>query len=185
MLWRVKQIIKMYNLSNTLRGFIFLIFYILSVRTVLVYLNYLTGTFQLIVIIAVLLGIVACWWKTLWVLYLFIACIPLISGIQELGFLKSMPLVSFLFSIIYISWFSKYVFWNKKSLISDNIISSLIDTLAGVIYLSMIFCLSVYPLEYSLYRLKYGSIMGQFDPFWFMEAGYIALQGMFFYRIKR
>ena len=178
-----KQIPGTNSLSNVLRSVIFLIFYILSIRSVLVYLNYLSVPVQLIGIVAVFTGIALCWWKIIWVLYLFIACIPLISGIQELGFMKSIPLVSFLFSIIYIAWFSKFFFWRRKSLFSENIISNLIDILSGVIYLSIIACLCIYPLEYSFYRLQYASIMGQFDPFWFMEAGYIVLQGMFFYRI--
>ena len=175
--------VRKYNPGNILRCFIFLIFYILSIRSVLVYLNYLTGPVQLIGIIAVFAVIAVCWWKIIWVLYLFVACIPLISGIQELGFMKSVPLLSFLFSIIYISWFSKFLFRKRKSFLSENIISNLIDILSGVIYLSIIASLCIYPLDYSLYRLQYASIMGQFDPFWFMEAGYIVLQGMFLYRI--
>jgi len=138
---------------------------------------------QFVGMIAVFIGIALCWWKTIWVLYLFVACIPLISGIQELGFMKSVPLVGFFFSIIYISWFTKFFFWRRKSLISGSIISKLIDVLTGVVFLSIIASLCVYPLDYSLYRLQYASIMGQFDPFWFMEAGYIVLQGMFLYRV--
>lgn len=162
---------------------VFLIFYILSIRSVLVYLNYLTGYVQVIGILAVLAGIALSWWKIIWVLYLFVACIPLISGIQEQGFMTSVPLVSFFFSIIYISWFSRFFFRERKSLISENIISTFIDTLSGLIYLSIISCLFIYPPGYSLYRLQYASIMGQLDPFWFMEAGYIVLQGMFLYRV--
>lgn len=178
-----KQIFKMHKITNILRNLIFITFWILSIRSVLVYLNYLTGSVQLFGIIAVLIGIALCWWKIIWVLYLFIGCIPLISGIQELGFMKSVPLVSFLFAIIYISWFINFFFWRKKSLILENIISNFMDILTGVVYLSIFFSLCLYPLDYSLYRLQYASIMGQFDPFWFMEAGYIVLQGMFFYRI--
>jgi len=175
--------IRLHNPGNILRCFIFFIFYILSIRSVLVYLNYLTGPVQLIGIIAVFAVIAVCWWKIIWVLYLFVACIPLVSGIQELGFMKSVPLLRFSFSIIYISWFSKFFFRKRKSFISENRISNLIDILTGLIYLSILSSLCIYPLDYSLYRLRYASIMGQFDPFWFMEAGYIVLQGMFLYRI--
>jgi O-antigen ligase len=178
-----KQITGIDSISTLLRCFIFSTFFLLSVRSVFVYLNYLTGIVQLSGIIAVLAAIAVCWWKIVWILYLFVAFIPLISGIQVLGFMKFAPLLSFAFSIIYIVWFLKRVFQNRKGFAPQNIISNLIDLLSGIVCLSIIVCLCNYPFDFSLYRLKYASIIGQEDPFWFMEAGYIMLQGQFLYRV--
>lgn len=58
-----------------------------------------------------------------------------------------------------------------------------IDFLAGIICLSMVMSICRFPLDFSFYRLRFASTMGQEDPFWFMEAGYIILQGLFFYRL--
>lgn len=176
------QLIGRNCIGSSFKHLLFIIFYILSVRSVLVYLNYLTGSVQLFAVISVLFGLAICWWRTVWILYLFVASIPLISGIQELGFLKSVPLLSFAFSIIYISWFSKFIFF-RKGFRSEKTIVNLIDILIGFIILSLIASFCLYPLDYSLYRLQYASIMGQSDPFWFMESGYIVLQGMFLYRM--
>ena len=170
-------------MGNFLRNFVFIAFFLLSLRSVFVYLSYLTGTLQVAAVIVVLAAIVVCWWKIVWILYLFVACIPLISGIQGLGFMKFAPLLSFAFSIIYIVWFSKRVFQERKGFTPQNTIGNLVDILSGIVCLSIIVCLCNYPLDFSLYRLKFASTMGQSNPFWFMEAGYIILQGLFLYRI--
>jgi len=171
------------SINSLLRGFVFIIFFILSARSVFVYLSYLPGIVQVAGIIAVLACIILCWWKTIWMLYLFVAVIPLISGIQVCGFMASAPLLGFIFSSIYISWFSKRIFWDKKGFASQNIITKLIDLLSCIVCLSIIVCLYEYPFDFSIYRLQYASVLGQEDPFWFMEAGYRLLQGLFLYRI--
>lgn len=177
------QRLRIGSISALLRCFVFIAFFFLSARSVFVYLSYLTGILHLVGIIALGVCIVLCWWKTIWVLYLFVAFIPLISGIQTLGFLEFAPLLSFIFSIIYLTWFLKRAFWDRKGFLSQSTISNFIDMLSGIVCISIIVCLCDYPLCFSLYRLKYASIAGQEDPFWFMEASYRILQGLFLYRV--
>lgn len=173
----------MNSISSPLRYSIFILFFLLSVRFVLVYLNYLTGIVQIAGIIVVIVFFIVVLWRPIWILFLFIACIPLIRGIQGLGIMKVAPLLSFGFSIIYIAWLLKRVFRDNKSIETHTFIGNLVDTLSGLVCLSIIVCFCYYPLAFSLYRLQFASIMGQSDPFWFMEAGFIILQGLFLYRI--
>ncbi len=160
-------------------------FFLLSVRSVFVYLSYLGGTVQAAGIAAVAAGMVFCRWRTLWSLYLFAALIPLVSGVQALGYMKFAPVLSFGFSIIYTGWFLKRIFQKETvhKFASRRKDLVFVDFLAGIVCLSIVMGICRFPLAFSFHRLQYASTAGQVDPFWFMEAGYIILQGLFFYRV--
>ena len=122
------------------------------------------------------------WWNILWSLCAFIICIPLVSGLCQTGLLPVSPL-SFWFACIYLTWLTKKVFFDKKSIRPQSIIGNLIDTLSAVVVISLIMIMLQYPPDYLLYRLWPYPARTQSDPMFSLFAAFILLQGLFLYRI--
>jgi len=122
------------------------------------------------------------WWNILWSLCAFIICIPLVSGLRQIGLLPVSPL-SLWFACIYLAWITKRIFFDKKSIRSPSIIGNLIDTLSAVVVISLIMIILQYPLDYVGYRMLSYVRMRQDDPMFCMFAAFILLQGLFLYRI--
>ena len=171
------------GLRNGLHLLVFVCFFILSLRTLFVYLNCLSDPFRTAGFVAVGIGYAVCWYRPKGILWLFIACIPLVGGIQGLGVMKVAPLLSFGFSLIYITWFSKRIFLQETDFRPGTGLGLIVDMLAACVLISLLTSLSAFPLSFSLHRLAMASNLGQNDPFWFMEAGYIMLQGLFLFRM--
>ena len=123
------------------------------------------------------------WWNILWSLCAFIICIPLVSGLFQVGLLP-VCFLSFWFSGIYLTWFTKRLFYLRQSMRSQSIIGDLIDVLSTIVILSLIAIILQYPPDYLLNRLwsSYPSMI-QTDPMFGPFAAFILLQGLFLYRI--
>ena len=172
------------------RYLIFIVFFVLSIRLIIAYLS-LTESWTFAAGTMVLVGIMILTWRNvLWVLYGFLACIPLVSGFQiilaDFGAIKLIryaPVLSFIFAGIYLSWFTQKLFWKKGGIIPQTEIGGLIDLLSGIVLLSLIMVFSGYPVDFVLDRIALVPVLGHKDPSWPIEASYIMLQGLFFYRI--
>ena len=181
-LWN-QRYIMVEKLDKSLRAILFFLFFLLSIRFIFSYLTAAPDNISYLGILIALLIAVLSWWRLFPILYLFIGFIPLVAGIQNLGLAKGIPIFSFIFANIYISWFLRRFFYKKKGIIVNNSIDTFIDIFAVVIILSLIMRLSAFPFDFVVYRFQFASVLRQNDPFWCFEASYIILQGLFVYRI--
>jgi O-antigen ligase len=166
-----------------LRYTLFFVFYLLSLRLIFVNLNYASFTLS-IFLVATILGIaILSWCYTKWVLLTFTASVPLINGIQIVGYFAELPLLSIAFASIYISWATKNIFWTQKNIKPGNDVGNLVDILSGFVILSLIMYLLLYPLDVVFYRVRQIPFEGQMGPFWCIDASQILLQGLFFFRM--
>ena len=120
--------------------------------------------------------------RTSWSLYGFAASIPLLSGLQMLGLTGPVPLSSFIFAALYFFWFPKKIISNE-GINPKSGIENLVDILSGMTLLSVLVTLWSFPtdliLEYFWHRLP-GS---QREIFYTLDAAFVLLQGLFFYRM--
>ncbi|MBN1547835.1 MAG: O-antigen ligase family protein [Syntrophaceae bacterium] len=162
---------------------LFMAFFLLSLRFVAVYLYHLPWVLTVLGIFGVLmLGLIS-WVRLRWVLIAFLVGIPLVSGLQAAGFIIPAPLLSFSFAAIYIAWFLRRVLWTKESLEPLSVIGEMADILAALVIISLVMSFQPYPVDFVLRRIGALSILGQGDLFWSIDASYVLLQGLFFYRI--
>jgi len=173
---------KFDSILEILRYGIFAGFYILCLWIVFAYFRHVPPTLLIPVILVMLGVVVLSWWKIVWSLGLFIICIPLVGGLHVIGVLPA-PLASFWFAGIYLSWFAKRVFWQKKAIASQARIGNSIDILSAIVLLSFVTTFFQYPLDYVGYRMLSYVSMRQDDPMFCMFAAFIMLQGLFFYRM--
>ncbi len=173
----------MNRIFDILRYFAFTGFGVLCLWLISAYLyNAPSGLF--LVSSAGILGIaVVSWWSILWSLLVFIACIPLVNGLFQVGLLP-VCFLSFWFAGIYLTWITKRFFYRRQAMRPQSIIGDMIDVLSAVVVLSLIAIMLQYPPDYVLYRLWscYPSMM-QTDPMFGPFAAFILLQGLFLYRI--
>ena len=170
------------KLLGLLRYAVFISFYILSIRLIYVSIDQapIKHPFLLVLLFLgiAILGV----WRTLWSLYLFLAAIPLISGLQLMGFMRPIPMPSLIFASIYLIWLPKRLSIKKEGISPRTGIGNLVDILSGVVMLSLVFTLGVYPTDLLLNQICFfpplmdGRVYG-------IEAAYLLLQGLFFYRI--
>lgn len=166
-----------------LRIFNFAVFQLLSIRLVAICLEYVDERLFVYGLSCVLLFAILAWWKFDFVFICFICFVPFIGGIQTIGVMEHAPIQSFLFAILYNVWIIKKIVVIKKADLESNNVSMLVDTLISITIISMMLALSRYPIDFIFYRLRFASVSGQIDPFYFIEATYTFLQGLFFYRL--
>ena len=168
-----------------LRFIVFSGFAVLSIRVIFITLTHCT----LPAFIGVT-GYLVLWtglmlWRKEWALYGFAAAIPVISGLQLLGLLSWVSLLSLGFSAMFLVWFGWEVLGQGKRLSSGSLIGNLVDLLAGLVLLSLVMLLvsGQYPLDFIMDRLLADRFSGQAQPLYGVDGTYILLQGMFFFRI--
>jgi len=165
-----------------LRYAIFFSFYALSVRLILITIDHasINPPWLLVMLCLGIAGLSA--WRTSWSLYLLIVAIPLVSGLQKLGFMSATPVLSLMFASLYVAWLPKKILLQKGGILPRTEIGHLVDILAGFVLLSLILTLGRVPLDLTLHRIGSppASIM---DTFFSIHAAYVLLQGLFFYRI--
>ncbi len=162
---------------------LFVAFFLLSFRFVAVYLCHLPWVLSIVGVCGVLiLGFVS-WVRLRWVLIAFLVGIPLVSGLQATGFIIPGPLLSISFAVIYIAWLLRRVLRTKESLEPRSVIGEMADILAALVIISLVMSFQPYPADFVLRRIGALSVLGLDDVFWSIDAGYILLQGLVFYRI--
>ena len=110
------------------------------------------------------------------------AAIPLVSGLQVLGFMRPIPMLSPIFASMYLSWLPKRLFFEKEDILPRTGIGHFVDILSGIVLLSLTLTLWHYPLDLILHRVWSFPTSMQ-DTFFSIHAAYVLLQGLFFYRI--
>ncbi len=158
---------------------IFIAFYFLSLRLILLYLYdsspILSISTSAIVIVIGFLTI----WNVTWSLYIFIFCVPIVSGLQMIGFLSSGPILSIGFASIFLSWLPKFLLQKREIIKSKTGIENLVDFLSGIILLSLAMLLYHYPPNIWLFsRNVQNNLLSQS-----FNGAYLLLQGLFFYRV--
>lgn len=167
---------------SSLHFTLFAAFFLLSLRFVLIYLNYFSGVLWLAGAAAVVGAAAFAAWKPRWTVYGFIISMPLVTGIQVHGVLYPAPIINFGFACIFLGWLVRQV-WLRRSFLPCSLPGCLVDLLAGIVFLSILATLGQYPLDFLSIRLLAGSYSGQLDPFWCLDAGYFLLSGLFLFRI--
>lgn len=173
-----------------LRFLIFICFFFFSLRLIVVFLVYTPGWMKPIGYLCIVAGCIISWVNPMITLYVFIALVPFISGIknisaglEQFSFIKSAPILSLVFSIIYLAWIGRRVVYEKKGLLPKSSVGNMVDILSGMVILSMFASSLNYPASVVWENFLSLQVLGQDDPFWFFHAGYIFLQGLFFYRV--
>ncbi len=171
------------NIAKINKNIFFITFYLLTLRSVVVTLLGLSVAPALTVGLPVLFFSIAARRDTILTLFIFFALIPLLHGLQMLGILPDVAIVSLCFAGIYIAWLPKYYFRTPKKTEKFSAIEQLVDWLALVIILSLLMILLQYPVAVSLQAISNIIIDGVQDRFWGIEAAGIILQGLVFFRI--
>ena len=170
------------KIFGLLRYSIFIFFHILSVRLIYVSIDHAPIKHPFLLVLLFLGIAILGAWRTLWSLYLFVAAIPLVSGLQVLGFMRPIPMLSLMFASIYLIWLPKRLSIKKEGISPRTGIGNLVDILSGVVLLSLIFTLGVYPTDLVLNQICFFP-QGMDERVYGIEAVYVLLQGLFFYRI--
>ena len=171
-----------YYLFGLLRLAIFISFYILSIRFIYTQIDHAPIKYPILLIPILLIIAILSLWKTLWCLYGFLIIIPLISGMQMLGFMQAIPMISLIFAAIYLSYLPKRLFFEKGDISPRTIAGSLADILSAVVLLSLIFILIPYPPSVVVDLIWYIPSDMQ-ESLYSIEAAYVVLQGLFFFRM--
>jgi len=178
-----------HSITEYVRTAIFFIFLILSIRIIAVYTTYLPANLKVIGIVGLTGFALAAWRTPFWTLNVFLATIPLISGIQLLAgtsqafsIINSAPIFSFLFAVIYCVWYFKVGAY-KPNTLATGTFGNFADLLSGIVVISLVFSLVAYPQELFLNIIISAPEQGQEDPGWATQASYIILQGLFYFRI--
>jgi putative inorganic carbon (hco3(-)) transporter len=163
----------------------FLVFYFLSVR--IIFLSfYHASSIQALWFLPALLALMFLSSKnSQWGLYGFIASIPLLSGLQCIGFVQNIPILSFGFAGLYLSWFSKRVLIERRSVLPTKGIEVLVDVLSSMIILSLLILFATGQPHYLFRLLWFAPFQAQDSSLYGIEAAYIILQGLLLYRIIR
>ena len=178
------------SLVEILRIFLFIAFSALSLRVVIIYLGYAPSKILILGISASIVLTCLSLWKPVFLLYALAAAVPLISGVQIIAgehgrfeIFKSAPILSFIFAVIYLSWFGKRLLWDKKGISPGTVAGNLIDILSGIVIISLIMSLCAYPMGTVLHMIRSIPSGGQNNVAWGIQASYIILQGLFFCRV--
>ena len=116
----------------------FLVFYLMSVGIVCVCFYHVSLTDALRLLPTLIMLLLLTYRQVLWSLYGLVAAIPLISGLQIAGFMQGIPILSFSFAAIYLSWFSKRVLWERRTVLPSTRIEILVDILSSITILSLL-----------------------------------------------
>jgi len=109
--------------------------------------------------------------------------VPVVSALHMMKIFPVNPLC-FWFAILYLSWCTKCLLWQKKTVASHSHVGALVDILAGLVLLSLIRTLFHHPFDYLWDRLWYHPVItGPDDPMFCLYAAFVLLQGLFLYRI--
>lgn len=179
----MKNIIdKSYFPLELFRYTIFALFYLFCVWMVLAHLKSASPAVLSAGILSIAAILILSWFNILLSLGCFIILIPLVSGLYQMGSLPVNPL-SFWFAVIYLSWFVKRVFWDKKRIVINSGIESAIDLLSAIVFLSLAFTVLRFPVDYVGYRMWDSICTQQSDPMFCVFAAFFILQGLFLFRI--
>ncbi len=166
-----------------LRCSIFVGFLILEIRFLSVFIQHATSKESLFSISLLLVLGALTYWKSFQVLYGFVAAIPLLSGLQALGLLGSIPVLNLSFAALSISWIARRLFLSGEGISATTRIGNLVDILSAIVMLSLCLSLCRYPFDMVFYRFWSEFSASQTDPFYSIEAGYTLLNGLFFFRM--
>ena len=179
----MKNIIdKFYFSLELFRYAIFALFYLFCVWMVLAHLKSASPAILSAGILSIAVILILSWFNILLSLGCFIILIPLVSGLYQMGFFPVNPL-SFWFAVIYLSWFVKRVFWDKKRIVINSGIESAIDLLSAIVFLSLAFTVLRFPVDYVGYRMWDSICTQQSDPMFCVFAAFFILQGLFLFRV--
>jgi O-antigen ligase len=161
----------------------FLAFCLLSVRIIFVSFYYACFIEALVLFPALLTVMSVAYRRPLWSLYGFIATIPLVSGLQGLGMMPNIPILSFAFAGLYLSWFSRRVLFERPTVLTKTAIEILVDLLSSMIIISLSMIFAAGQPNYLFQLLLFSPFQAADSSLYGIEAAYIILQGLFLYRI--
>ncbi len=117
---------KSFGFNTILKLIPFLIFFLLSLRFVVVYLSVLAYPLLLVGLAGSILLYGLVWLRSALILCIYIACVPLVTGIQNMGYLKMAPILDFGFAVIFLAWLPKVLFKKNFKSIMDLYLNMLV-----------------------------------------------------------
>ena len=121
--------------------------------------------------------------KTIWLILALVICIPLISGFQRIGYYRQLPILDFIFAVIFITWLPKRVLLRKQTLAFSSSVNWLLDSFALLVIISLFIVYIPFPIDLLHYRLLQIPVLYQALPLYGVEVAQIWLQGIFLCRI--
>ena len=165
------------------RYLLFLSFYVFSIRLVTISVDHAPTNYPFLWTLPFLVIAALSWWKPLWSLYGLVGVVPLVSGLQVLGFMHPFPLLSLFFAAIYLGWLPRRILFEKKDILPHTHIGNLIDVLSGIVLFSLLVSFFRFPIQVISFQFWDFFSTGQEELFHGIEAAYVMLQGLFLYRM--
>lgn len=162
---------------------LFTFFFILALRFVSVYLMAMSAPMAMAGLSCLAAVGIFSWFLPGYSFLLLVVFSPLAVGATNFMELEAAPVIEFGFCAVFLPWYIKKVLLQRVSLAPYSNIEFIVDMLAAVVVLSLIFQLSQYPLDYLLTRSVYPTVSGIEDPLWVLEASVAFLASLFMFRI--
>ncbi len=162
---------------------LFVGFFFFEIRMILLHMSIYPVKGQILLSAILLPFIILSLWKSFWLLVSLAVAVPLFSGMQAYGYWAHVQIPSLYFGIIFVFWMPKRILIQKEGLVPKSTTGFWIDIFSGIIFLSLLVSLSRFPLEVILYQFWFFPILSQADPMYCIDAAFILLQGLFWFRM--
>ena len=176
-----------FNLLSVLRTLLFLVFFLLCLRQLVLFYNLIPKENHFLFVSACLLFLLLSTVFKIWVLYGIFLSVPLFTGLQILNVIDPpSPIYSLLFSTYFLYWLPYRLLSVQEGLKPTTEIDNLTDLLAGIIICSLVVILGPFGLDLVTYYLwiPFPDDWRFFNNYLFsLNSGFILLQGLFFFRV--
>jgi hypothetical protein len=172
------------NLLAYFRALLFIIFYFLCLRQLIVFYNIIPHEdhvwFCFLFLIFLLLAI----YKKVWALYGIFVSVPLFTGLQILDIVAlPIPVYSLLFSSFFLIWLPYRLIIRQGDLSPETEIGNLTDLLAGIVVCSLTVALAPFCHDILKYYIWIFHWNDYNHVLYTLEGAFYLLQGLFFYRV--
>jgi O-antigen ligase len=172
------------SLLGSLRALLFIIFYFLCLRQLIVFYNMIPREnhwwFFLLFFLFLLLTI----YKKVWALYGIFVTVPLFTGLEILRLVNlPFPIYSLLFSSFFLFWFPNRLIKTKGDLSPSTEIGNLTDLLSGMVICSLAVTLAPFLQDIIKYYIWIEYWEDYNRLLFSLEYAFCLLQGLFFYRV--
>ncbi len=178
------EIIFPVNLLASLRALLFIIFYFLCLRQLIVFYNIIPQEDHVWFFLLFLLFLLLIIYNRVWALYGIFVTVPLFTGLQILHlFYPPIPVYSLLFSSFFLIWLPYRLLTRPVDLAPETDIGNLTDLLAGIVICSLTVTLAPFYRDTIGYYLWIYQWEDYNQVLYSLEGAFYLLQGLFFYRV--
>ena len=172
------------NLLGSLRALLFIIFYFLCLRQLIVFYNIIPREDHIWFFLLFLLFLLLALYKKVWALYGIFVTVPLFTGLQILGLVAlPIPVYSLFFSSFFLIWLPFRLLTRQGDLSPETEIGNLTDLLAGIVICSLTVTLAPFYQDIIQYYIWIYHWNDYSHVLYTLEGAFYLLQGLFFYRV--